>query len=142
VPYWVTCAFLMQETSGGTNEFGHDPTIFIGAGTVTKSKYLKYKAERIRTGQMQGVGPMQLTWYAFQDRADALGGCWKPYCNLVAGLEYLKGLHDHFGDWESVARVYNGSGPRAEAYARMMKIRFASWRGFLGVNTPPARPAR
>jgi len=23
---------------------------------------------------MQGVGPTQLTWYAFQDQADALGG--------------------------------------------------------------------
>lgn len=137
VPYWVTCAFLMQESGGGENVFGHDPTIFIGAGEVTKDKYLRYKHERdIRaphSHQMQGVGPMQLTWYSYQDRADALGGCWKPYYNVLAALEHLRDLHKAHGDWVDAARAYNGSGAAADHYARQMKMRFASWQGWLGV---------
>jgi len=36
----VACAMLEKETAGGHNVFGHDPTIFVGAGKVTKAKYL------------------------------------------------------------------------------------------------------
>lgn len=61
LPFPVLCAVLEKETGGGANIFGHDPTIFVGAGTVTKAKYLEYKAERDRfapkSHQMQGVGP-------------------------------------------------------------------------------------
>ena len=38
-------------------------------------KYQEYKRRRPRDG-MQGVGPAQLTWFEFQDQADALGGCY------------------------------------------------------------------
>lgn len=127
VPFWVTCAFLMQESGGGANVFGHDPTQFAGAGRVTKAKYLRYKALR-KTGRgMQGVGPMQLTWYGFQDRADELGGCWRPYPNLLAALEHIRGLWDARKNWRLVARDYNGSGPAAERYADQMVERFQFW---------------
>ena len=110
------CAVLMQETGGGINEFGHDPTIFVGAGTVTKAKYLAYRAERDRTGKCQGVGPMQLTSKGYQDAADTDGGCWRPLVNIRQGFAVLAanirrdGLHDG-------VRAYNGSGPAAEQYA-------------------------
>ena len=68
--------------------FGHDPGIFHGAGEVTKRKYLHYKQLRGSHGQggMQGVGPAQLTYYTIQDRADKLGGCWRPGINIAVGL--------------------------------------------------------
>lgn len=111
-PFHVLCAFLEQESYGGMNVFGHDPTIFIGAGRVTKRKYLAYREERNRTGKMQGVGPMQLTWWEFQDRADRIGGCWKPYLNITVGVKLLKeyrGTGDNRRSWEYVGERYNGS---------------------------------
>ena len=50
---------LQKESGGGSNVFGHDPTIFVGAGTVTRAKYLEYKRQRVASGNtlMQGVGP-------------------------------------------------------------------------------------
>lgn len=53
---------LIEHESGGKNIFGHDPTIYVGAGDVTKAKYLAYKRQRGSSGRggMQGVGPCQL----------------------------------------------------------------------------------
>ena len=34
----LSSAILMQETGGGINEFGHDPTVAVGWGTVDKLK--------------------------------------------------------------------------------------------------------
>jgi soluble lytic murein transglycosylase-like protein len=126
----VLCAVLDQESGGGRNVFGHDPTIFAGAGTVTKAKYLAYKKQRGSKGEggMQGVGPMQLTWYSFQDRADKLGGCWKPQINIRVGCEILRRYMDEWGTkplglWK-VFKTYNGS----EAYATAVMARVAIWR--------------
>ncbi len=127
VPYWATCAFLVQESGGGHNVFGHDPTIFVGAGEVTKAKYTEYKAERVKTGKCQGVGPMQLTFHTFQDEADALGGAWLPEHNVTEGLRILKGFIDNGSTWHQAAFHYNGS----EAYAVQMDGRFALWKGLL-----------
>lgn len=111
IPFHVLCAFLEQESYGGKNVFGHDPTIFVGAGRVTKRKYLRYKAERdlYERKRMQGVGPMQLTWWTFQDEADILGGCWKPYINMTVGAKILKDYWKAYKNWEVVGTKYNGS---------------------------------
>ena len=45
---------LIKESGGGKNVFGHDPTIFVGAGTVTKAKYLEYKKRRVASGNKRG----------------------------------------------------------------------------------------
>jgi hypothetical protein len=120
----------MQETSGGFNHWGHDPTIFIGGGEfgqpVTEESYTAYKVERDATRQYQGVGPMQLTYGPFQDMADAAGGCWKPYPNVLTGLRILRGYRDE-GDWHYAAKRYNGS----DAYADQMDARFAQWKAWL-----------
>jgi hypothetical protein len=132
IPYYVGCAFLQQETGGGRNVFGHDASIFSGAGTVTKAKYLRYKKERKATGEMQGVGPMQLTWYTFQDQADRLGGAWKPYVNMLVGFRLVANLRRGTGSWHDAARAYNGTGPMADAYAAQMSHRFDVGRRIMG----------
>lgn len=130
LPLSLAAALLLQESGGGRNVFGHDPTIFAGAGDVTKAKYLEYKAQR-GTRNMQGVGPCQLTWWELQDQADARGGCWKPMVNMQIGFERLAanirshGLHDGI-------RAYNGSGPAAETYARSVLARKAQVEAVLG----------
>lgn len=112
----VACAMLMQETGGGRNVFGHDPTIFVGAGDVTKARYLAYRAIRDRTGECQGVGPCQLTSSGLQDQADAAGGCWVPAHNMAVGFHYLHDLILEHGLAAGVA-AYNGAGPAAQRYA-------------------------
>ena len=135
VPLWALCAFLEQESSGGANVFGHDPTIFIGAGTVTEEKYKAYLAKRKASGNrlMQGVGPMQLTWWEFQDGADALGGCWKPEFNILYGAQLLRKYYDaafeyrgddENGRWRYAAYKYNGK----QSYVDSIQPKFDKWK--------------
>jgi hypothetical protein len=109
---------LLEKESGFKNVFGHDAVANpIKGGTVTRARYAEYKRRRKRGEGMQGVGYTQLTWYVFQDHADALGGCWKPYPNIVVGFRLLRDLIHSHGVQHGAAR-YNGTGPDAEAYGR------------------------
>lgn len=127
VPISLAFAVVEQE-SNFRNVFGHDPTIFIGAGVVTKKKYLDYKRKRGARGQggMQGVGPMQLTWYEFQDQADKLGGCWIAANNIRVGLTLMGNLIIQHGTRKGIAR-YNGSGPKANRYATEVLKKQEKW---------------
>lgn len=127
LPVALLCA-LVEKESGFSNVFGHDPTIFAGAGTVTKQKYLDYKKRRGPQGKggMQGVGPCQLTWWTLQDRADRLGGCWMPGPNIRVGAAHLKSLVEAHGLADGLRR-YNGDGAMAQAYSRDMLRRKAVW---------------
>lgn len=119
---------MLEQESGGKNVFGHDPTIFVGAGEVTKAKYLAYRAKRRASGNrlMQGVGPLQLTWWEFQDGADALGGAWVVKYNLRYGYRRLADLIKQNGKGLGVER-YNGSGAAAQAYRRSVLAREDKW---------------
>jgi peptidoglycan hydrolase-like protein with peptidoglycan-binding domain len=131
------CAMLKKESGGGQNVFGHDPTIFIGAGTVTRAKYMEYKRQRVASGnrRMQGVGPTQLTYWTLQDRADAQGGCWKPRINMRVGFKHLADHINRYGEADG-ARRYNGSGPAAVAYSKDLLAKAAEWRGVLDGAAP------
>lgn len=129
----LACAILEQESGGGWNIFGHDPTIYAGAGRVTRHKYLAYKTERIISGDrlMQGVGPLQLTWWSTQDEADREGGCWRPRINMRIGFRTLAGNIRRYGHWQGI-RAYNGSGPNAVRYAWQVTRREQEWVRRLG----------
>lgn len=118
LPLSLACSVTMQE-SGGANEFGHDPTTSIPdrwkGSKVTWAKYHYYKLRRSRYG-MQGVGPMQLTWWATQDQADHMGGCHKPYYNFFVGFKALASNIRMYGTRDGIRR-YNGTGPAAAKYA-------------------------
>jgi soluble lytic murein transglycosylase-like protein len=123
----VLCAVLEQESAGGQNVFGHDAVKNpIKGGPVTKSRYLQYKHYRQQGLGMQGVGPMQLTYYSYQDLADKLGGCWIPKYNIRVGANSLKKNIDKNGLY-SALRSYNGS----DAYARQVMLRVRKWRKIL-----------
>lgn len=123
----LAAAVLDKESGGGHNVFGHDP-VKCGpvGGAVTKDRYLAYKKNRPSCG-MQGVGPVQLTYYTLQDWADAKGGCWRPYVNMLVGFSHLRMLIHKYGDADGIRR-YNGLGPAAEAYSRWVRDRAAVWR--------------
>jgi hypothetical protein len=129
LPLAAACALLEKE-SGFRHVFGHDPTRSIPVAwrgqRVTRAKYLVYRAARKRGLGMQGVGPTQLTWFAFQDQADSLGGCWRLYPNLVVGFRHLRELTSTLGR-ERGAAAYNGIGDAAEAYGRDYVQKRAVW---------------
>jgi uncharacterized protein YcbK (DUF882 family) len=138
----LACALLEQESAGGQNVFGHDPSIFRGAGQVTRAKYAEYKRRRVASGNraMQGVGPCQLTWWEFQDAADAQGGCWRPEINMRVGFRHLAGLIKRYGESDG-ARRYNGSGAAATAYSRELLSKARRWEAIIdGAELPAAAP--
>jgi hypothetical protein len=145
LPIHFAAALLEKESGGGHNVFGHDRDrsgkyIFPGQdGTVpvTKELYREYKRRRVASGNkaMQGVGPCQLTWFEFQDAADAAGGCWKPQINMRVGFGRLAGLIRDHGEVVG-ARMYNGSGAAAVAYSADLLKKAAAWKVRLGAAAP------
>lgn len=126
MPPAVLCAYLEQETAGGHNLWGHDKTWMIGYPVLNEDTYSVYKAHRSAFGN-QGVGPMQLTHPTFQDRADAMGGCWQPLTNMLCAADWLRDQKDRGLDWHAVARAYNGS----DAYANHNDELRAKWKDIL-----------
>jgi hypothetical protein len=124
----LAMAMVEQETGNCQNIFGHDPTIFVGHGHVTASNYRAYKLARRMSGNrlMQGVGPLQLTWWQTQDAADAKGGCHIVRYNLRQGFQTLANLMKIHGEQLGIER-YNGTGPRARAYRAAVLGRDKKW---------------
>lgn len=143
LPLAVLAAVLEQETGGGKNVFGHDIDPVngrpiwhgkLGVVPVTKKSYRAYKTWRDQYGhpphgRMQGVGPMQLTWYTYQDAADKLGGCWKPRPNIRVGCEALASNIKKHG-LRGGLRAYNGSW----VYADDVQRRIYRWKRKLNVE--------
>lgn len=128
LPLALAASILIQESGGGHNEWGHDPTVMIGAGPVTKKSYLAYRAQRVDSDPrtFQGCGPCQLTWWSEQDAADKLGGCWDPLSNMRAGFAELAANVRRDG-WRLGVQAYNGSGPAAVMYAATVLNRAAQF---------------
>ncbi len=126
----AAATLLEKESSGGRNIFGRDDVdtggFYTLGGPVTKASYLRYREHRAEFGA-QGVGPTQLTYPPFQDRADRQGGCWDWRVNTRVGFDIVSGLIKAKGV-RSGFRAYNGTGPTAEAYADDVMKRLRVWR--------------
>lgn len=117
----------VEAETGFTNVFGHDPVRNpVKGGRVTRARYLYYRVCRRRGMGMQGVGYTQLTWYTYQDQADKLGGCWRPYPNMVVGFRLMRELIAQHGRTHGAAR-FNGVGDAADAYGRRHSERQEFW---------------
>lgn len=139
LPLHLAASLLVQESGGGRNVYGHDPTIFVGGpggglpNEVTEANYKEYLRLRGEQGEggMQGVGPCQLTWWSYQDEADELGGCWDPLANMRVGFKRLADDIRRYGLHPGV-KAYNGSGAAADAYATEVLARADTFRAKLG----------
>ena len=137
VPASLICAVLQIET-GFRNVFGHDnvrnpiksPPRPAPDLEVTEDRYRSYLHHRHLGQGNQGVGPMQLTSPGLQDRADKLGGTWRPGPNIRVGVELLASNIKRLGLREGV-RAYNGSGDAAERYATKVLELERVWRSRL-----------
>lgn len=129
LPVSLGYALAEKETTLARNIYGHDPVRNRApkGGHVTKKNYLSvYLPDRKRGLGMQGVGPFQLTWFATQDRADALGGCWRPKINARVAFATLAALIKQYGYVDGIRR-YNGSGPNAVAYSVAVRGLAVKW---------------
>lgn len=126
VTFVVACALLEQESAGGQNVWGHDQTWMIGYPVMSADSYAVYKAHRSRFGN-QGVGPCQLTSSDLQDQADALGGCYKPFPNMLVAFGLLKSWFDEGLTYHDAWVRYNGS----QNYADIMDARITRWHSIL-----------
>jgi hypothetical protein len=140
LPLSVAIAALEKESGGGRNVYGHDAgmTLTLQGRRVTRRNYL-HRYLPARNGSkgpdgiprvMQGVGPMQLTWYTFQDRADAIGGCWLPWNNIRVGFEIIAGYLTQHGSVREAGRRYNG----ADLYGVDLENRDREWRAALAAR--------
>jgi murein DD-endopeptidase MepM/ murein hydrolase activator NlpD len=128
VPVSLVCAVIEAESSF-TNVFGHDPVpnpIKSIHGqpnlVVTEALYKTYVRHRDNGEKCQGVGPMQLTSKFLQDRADELGGCFKPGPNIRTGVERLGVLIRERGSMRGALVGYNGSTAYADAVIKLQKV--------------------
>jgi hypothetical protein len=139
LPLALGCAILEQESGGGRNVWGHDGGENVKTGgsytpgaEVTREAYERYR--KLCDAQViirQGVGPCQLTARSWQDAADARGGCWDPFANMLAGFTGLVALVNRYGLPDGVRR-YNGSGIAAERYRDNVLARYRAWTDRLG----------
>lgn len=129
----AAAALLQMESGGGRNVWGHDGVqtggAYVKGAAVTREAYEAYLKIRDRLGS-QGVGPTQLTYGPFQDRADRLGGCWRWDVNCRVGFEILAELIGRYGIQTGFQR-YNGSGPAAVAYGQRAVRLYDGWRARL-----------
>jgi hypothetical protein len=141
LPFAAACALLMQESSGGHNEYGHDKRTdpvtgevtlmpFYGAGQVTETNYAQYVAERdsFDPPRCQGVGPTQLTSHSYQELADRNGGCWDPPTNMEVGFGIIAGWRSMGRSWHDCWLGYSGG---KESYAQEMDVKHAWWKAIL-----------
>jgi hypothetical protein len=130
LPLPLACALVEQESSF-RNVFGHDGVANpIKGGRVTRERFQRYRAFREQGLGAQGVGVTQLTFPPFQDRADALGGCWKVRHQLRVGFEELAKAIDQHGVRGGLA-VYNAgksTSPQGLEYAGKVLAREAKWK--------------
>ena len=135
VPVALVCAVIEKETHF-TNVFGHDavdnpvksPPRPAPDLEVTEARYRKYLKHRKLGQGNQGVGPMQLTNPGLQDRADELGGCWRPDPNIRVGVEFLADNIERLGRKAGI-QAYNGAS--GDAYATAVLALEERWRARL-----------
>lgn len=132
IPYAVAFASVEQE-SGFRNVFGHDNFTFAGQPvTNAKVDFLIRHVEQ--GGASNGVGFPQLTYIAFIKAAHRLpGGAAKVRNQLRVSFELLADLKKQHRTWHEAFRAYNGTGPLADNYAKVMDVRVAKWRQHLRV---------
>lgn len=121
------CAMLTMETSGGWNEFGHDPGNPVQGGWVNEERYRLMRHYVSQGYPSQGVGPCQLTSTGLQDEADQIGGCWLAEHNMAVGFHFLQELIHEHGEVGGFT-AYNGSGPAADAYGQHAAVLAAEFR--------------
>ena len=160
LPIAIALGVLSQESFGGRNVWGNDQTStsifakgvdpqtgrthggqpYAYTNTVTEAGYKAYRAEQEQiltkhgVVKTQGVGPTQLTEPFLQNYADAAGGSWKPFPNLIIGFSYLAYLIGEHGLLDGLHRYNGGLG-----YANPVLVDARDWvlkLGVKGVQSP------
>ena len=93
---------------------------------MTEESYRAYLRDRDRCGA-QGVGALQLTWIPLQQKADELGGCWRPEINVQVGLELFQGHLVKMVDPARAFSMFNTGRPDPSPYATKAVTLLPGW---------------
>lgn len=80
------------------------------------------------------MGPCQLTWPAWQDDADRLGGGWLPGVNCLVGFRGFAGLLAKYPAEEAYSR-WNTGGPGPTEYADRALASLPQWQRLISPPT-------
>lgn len=111
----MTCKFdLRDKIISEANDQGVPPEIALAVATQ-ESKLCHWNPDgSVKRGAAGEYGVMQL----LPATAAALGVDPEDMDqNIHGGVKYLRQLYDKYRDWTLAVQHYNGSGPRAQAYA-------------------------
>ena len=131
-----TAAALLEKESGkGQNIFGCDHGSHGPTPPYCNQKVTEARARKLRSSQYSnGVGPTQLTFKGYVDKARKRGGEWRPYVNMWTGFEIVGNNIRACGSVQEGAAQYNG-GPtpnaQAQAYGRDFAQKREQWEGKL-----------
>jgi hypothetical protein len=117
LPLHMAVAMLEKETDiPPRNIFGcdHGPGRAFCHENVTAVRVAALR----RSGLANGVGWTQITFPAFVEEADRLGGAHKPRFQMRVGFKVLNDNMDRQGSAQQGFRAYNGTGRDAEKYGR------------------------
>lgn len=111
-------ALLEKESAKGRNIFGCDHGSVGDRPPYCRHTVTEQRAKRLRASQFSnGVGPTQLTFKGYVDRARERGGEWRPYVNMWTGFDVFRQCVADAGTIRGGAARYNG-GPNPNAQAR------------------------
>jgi hypothetical protein len=119
----TAAALLSKETGNGSNIFGCDHGPCGDAPPYCRQNVTERRAKRLRGSRLRnGVGPTQLTFEGYVDRARRAGGEWKPYVNMATGFGIFRELFEAEGDsiW-AAAKRYNGRAEYANEFVARRK---------------------
>jgi hypothetical protein len=134
LPLHFAIAMLEKETDiPQRNIFGcdHGPGRAFCHENVTAARVAALR----RSGLANGVGWAQLTFPAFVEEADRLGGAHKPRFQMRVGFKVLKDNMERQGTAQQGFRAYNGTGPDAEKYGREAIEIAKRWKRILSSGT-------
>jgi hypothetical protein len=156
-PLWVsTMAAACEQEGGGKNVLGCDAGAIECNKPVTRAAILRLIAHYQKTKISNGVGPMQITWFPFIQKAENMGGAHILRNSMTVGAQHLNDLLNRY-HYLNALEMYN-DGREALDPSNPYEVKFAAkhveWRKRLaaavddkeprpkpGVKpTPPTRP--
>jgi hypothetical protein len=146
----LACALVEQE-SNGRNIFGCDHGNVGDRPPYCHQAATKERVQALRTGGsyrhgMNGIGPVQLTWWEFVEKAEALGGAHIPANNCRVGFTDLVSMLDveGFGYLEALG-AYNAGRSNYQlgitnGYAGAVAAKHRVWKA--RINALPKAPEK
>lgn len=127
-PLWVsTMAACCEQEGGGKNVHGCDAASLERDCNkpVSKASVQRLIDHYQKTGVSNGIGPMQITWFPFIQKAENMGGAHILRNSMTVGANYLNDLLNRYG-YLNALEAYNDGNPRFNDPNNPYEVQFAA----------------